>query len=65
LIDVLSHRDVAAVTLDLGWHVRGIARVRELVEDDDILACGDHPLDEVRADKARPASNKDAHGLTV
>jgi hypothetical protein len=34
-----------------------VARVGELVEDDDVLACGSEPAHEVAADEARPTGD--------
>ena len=57
LVDLLPHRDVPTVALQVGGQVRRVARVRELVEDDDVLAGGEHPFDEVRADEAGSAGD--------
>ena len=65
LVDVLAHGDVAAVALDTGRQIGRVPGVRELVEHDDVLAGGEHPFDEMRADEARPAGDQEAHGVTV
>src|SRR5207244_954609 len=39
--------------------------VRQLVEDDDLVAAGREPLDEVRADEAGTAGYEDAHSPTI
>src|SRR5262245_50241635 len=55
-------RDVALEQLDVGSvEIPGIARVRELVEDDDLVAGGNEALDEVAADEAAAAGHEYAH----
>src|SRR5437763_85200 len=49
--NVLGLGDVAVVELDLVREVGTIARVRQLVEDDDLVTRGEQPLDEMRADE--------------
>ena len=65
LLDVLAHGDVAAEAVDVLREVRRVAGVGELVEDDDVLAGREHPLDEVGADEAGSSGDQKAHGLTV
>ena len=43
----------------------GIARVRQLVEHDDLVAAGGEPPDEVRADEAGTAGDENAHSHRV
>ena len=65
LVDVLPHGDVAAAAVRTLRQVPGIPGIGELVEDDDVLACSQHPFDEVRADEARAAGDEKAHRITV
>src|SRR5205814_8496901 len=51
--DVTRNRDVAVMELDVVGQVRTVARVGELVEDDDRVAATQQPLDERRADESR------------
>ena len=53
--DCVRLRDVALVELDVCRQVRAVAGVRELVEDDDVLAGPQQSLHEVRADETRAA----------
>jgi hypothetical protein len=53
--------DVAFVELDLIRKIRAVARVGQLVEHDDVVACAQEPLREMRADEARAAGDEDAH----
>ncbi len=55
LIDVLADRDVAAVARYVGGQIGLVPGIGELVEDDDVLPGGQHPLDEVRPDEAGAA----------
>ena len=58
--------DVALVELVLdSLEVRAVARVRELVEDDDLVARLGEPAHELRADEARAAGDQHAHGRRV
>ena len=50
--------DELAVAAD---EVRAVPGIRQLVEDDDLLACRREPLCEVGADEAGAACNQDAH----
>ena len=59
--DVVRLRDVAVVELDVAGQVRAVARVGQLVEHDDLVACAQQPLREMRADEARAAGDEDAH----
>ena len=65
LLDVLLHGDVAAIALALRGQVGRVSGIRELVQDDDVVARGEHALDEMRADEARAAGDEEAHGTTV
>ena len=61
-----DHRAVADVAVHEACastpsQVREVARVGQLVEDDDVFAGGREPLDEVRADEAGAAGDQDRH----
>jgi hypothetical protein len=43
------------------FEVVTVARIGELVEDDDVVAGGDEPLDEVASDEPATACYEDAH----
>src|SRR6185503_1319257 len=61
-LDGLRVGDVADDEIDPGpLQIGGIAGVRELVEDDDVVAARDQPSDEVRADEAGAAGDEHAH----
>src|SRR5581483_3284558 len=59
--DVVRRRDVAVVELDVVGEVRAVAAVRQLVEDDDVLARAKQPSHEVRADEPGAAGHEDPH----
>ena len=63
--DVLRHGDVAVVELDAVGQVGAVPGVGQLVEDDDVLAGAEQPLDEVRADEAGAAGDEDPHAGKV
>ena len=54
-------RNVALVKVDVCRKIRAVARIGQLVEHDDIVACEQQPLGEMRADEARAACDEDAH----
>ena len=49
--------ELGARALEIG----GVAGVRQLVEDDDVVAACDEPPHEMRADEAGAAGHEDAH----
>ena len=54
--------DVALDELDVEvGEVRRVPRVRQQIEDDDVVAAGDKPPHEVRADETGPAGDEHAH----
>jgi hypothetical protein len=59
--DVRGLGDVAVVERHVGREVGAVARVRELVEDDDVVPLGEQPLHEMRADEARATGDQDFH----
>ena len=60
---ICGDRDIALEELDgVEREVRGVAGVGELVEDDDVVAGREEPLDQVGADEAGTACDEDAHG---
>ena len=63
--DVGGLRDVAVVELDVRRQIRAVARVRQLVEHDDVVARREQALDEMRADEARAACDEDPHRRKV
>ena len=57
--------DVALVELVLdAFEVRAVARVGQLVEDDDVVAARGEATDEVRADEPGAAGDENPHRLT-
>ena len=65
LVDLLADGDVSLPALHILGEVGPVAGVGELVEDDDVLACRQHPLDEMRADETRTSCNEKPHHRTV
>jgi hypothetical protein len=63
-LDVGRLGDVAVDELEVLRQVRAVAGVRQLVEDDDLLARREQTLDEVRADEAGAAGDEDPHAAT-
>ena len=62
-LDRLRVGDVPDDELDARTvEVRGVPRVRQLVEDDDLVATCNEPLDEVRADEPGPAGDEQRIG---
>ena len=59
--DVLRLGDVALLELDAVRQVGAVPGVGQLVEDDDVLAGAQQPLDEVRADEAGATCDEDPH----
>jgi hypothetical protein len=60
--DCIAVGDVALDELDIRtFKIRSIARVGELVENDDLVSRGRESLCAVRADEAGPACDEDSH----
>ena len=62
-LDRLARDDVPLDRLADAGEIVPLGRVRQLVEDDDLVPCGKEPLDEVAADEAAAAGDEHAHRL--